>query len=67
VTSTQEHHQRLLEIVRSFSAKKLVIIGDSIADRFLYGAISRVSREAPSSFCVMNKQRLFRVALQIAQ
>ena len=50
MTSTQEHHQshqHLLEIVRRFSAQKLVIIGDSIADRFLYGAISRVSREAP--------------------
>jgi rfaE bifunctional protein kinase chain/domain len=38
---------RLLEIVSNFSGKKLVIVGDSIADRFLYGSISRVSREAP--------------------
>jgi rfaE bifunctional protein kinase chain/domain len=38
---------RLLNIVRSFSAQKVVILGDSIADRFLYGSISRVSREAP--------------------
>jgi len=44
VTTNREH---LLEIVRSFSKQKLVIIGDSIADRFLCGAISRVSREAP--------------------
>jgi rfaE bifunctional protein kinase chain/domain len=39
--------KRLLEIIRNFSDKKLVIFGDSIADRFLYGSISRVSREAP--------------------
>ena len=39
--------QRLVEIVRRFSGKKLVILGDAIADRFLYGSISRVSREAP--------------------
>jgi rfaE bifunctional protein kinase chain/domain len=39
--------KRLLEIVSNFSGKKLVILGDSIADRFLYGSISRVSREAP--------------------
>lgn len=37
----------LLKIVRSFGTKKLLIIGDSIADRFLFGSISRVSREAP--------------------
>lgn len=41
------HRERLLSIVRSFPKRKLVIIGDSIADRFLYGSISRVSREAP--------------------
>lgn len=39
--------KRLLEIISSFPDKKLVIVGDSIADRFTYGSISRVSREAP--------------------
>jgi rfaE bifunctional protein kinase chain/domain len=39
--------ERLLNIVRSFSQRKLLIVGDSIADKFLYGSISRVSREAP--------------------
>ena len=39
--------QRLLNIVRRFSERKLLIVGDSIADKFLYGSISRVSREAP--------------------
>ena len=40
-------HERLLNIVRSFSERRLLIVGDSIADKFLYGSISRVSREAP--------------------
>jgi rfaE bifunctional protein kinase chain/domain len=44
VTTDQE---RLVNIVKSFPQRKLVIIGDAIADRFLYGSISRVSREAP--------------------
>jgi rfaE bifunctional protein kinase chain/domain len=44
VTELQE---RLANIVRRFSKQKLVIIGDAIADKFLYGSISRVSREAP--------------------
>jgi len=39
--------KRLLDIISAFPDKKLVIVGDSIADRFLYGSISRVSREAP--------------------
>lgn len=37
----------LLEIVGSFSSKRIVVIGDAIADQFIYGEISRVSREAP--------------------
>ena len=37
----------LIKIVRSFSGRKLVVVGDTIADQFLYGNISRVSREAP--------------------
>ena len=40
-------HERLVNIIRSFSQRKLLIVGDSIADKFLYGSISRVSREAP--------------------
>lgn len=39
--------ERLLNIVRRFSERKLLIVGDSIADKFLHGSISRVSREAP--------------------
>ena len=39
--------QRLLNIVRRFSERKLLIVGDSIADKFVSGSISRVSREAP--------------------
>ena len=40
-------HEQLLNIVRRFSERRLLIVGDSIADKFLYGSISRVSREAP--------------------
>jgi rfaE bifunctional protein kinase chain/domain len=39
--------KRLVDIVRSFEDRRLVIVGDAIADQFLYGNISRVSREAP--------------------
>jgi rfaE bifunctional protein kinase chain/domain len=40
----QEH---LIEIIRRFGDQRIVIIGDAIADRFVHGSISRVSREAP--------------------
>ena len=38
---------RFAEIVNTFSQKRLLVLGDTIADRFVYGEISRVSREAP--------------------
>src|SRR6478672_5557857 len=38
---------QLLNIIRRFSERKLLIVGDSIADKFLTGSIARVSREAP--------------------
>jgi rfaE bifunctional protein kinase chain/domain len=37
----------LSTIVGRFSQRKVLIVGDAIADRFLHGTISRVSREAP--------------------
>jgi rfaE bifunctional protein kinase chain/domain len=38
---------RLIDTIRRFAEQKIVIIGDAIADRFVHGSISRVSREAP--------------------
>lgn len=37
----------LVNIVRRFADQRIVIVGDSIADKFVFGSISRVSREAP--------------------
>src|SRR6266852_124003 len=37
----------LAEIVERFTARTVVILGDSVADSFQYGEITRVSREAP--------------------
>lgn len=39
--------ERLTAIVRRFPQRKVVVVGDLVADQFLYGEISRVSREAP--------------------
>ena len=39
--------KRLRETVAGFAAKNLVVVGDLIADEYLYGKPSRISREAP--------------------
>jgi rfaE bifunctional protein kinase chain/domain len=36
-----------VEIVKRFPEQRILVIGDSVADQFIYGAIGRVSREAP--------------------
>src|SRR5256714_258794 len=38
---------RLAQLVREFPRCRVVVVGDAVADQFLYGEISRVSREAP--------------------
>ena len=39
--------KRLRETVAGFASKKVVVVGDLIADEYLYGKPSRISREAP--------------------
>ncbi len=39
--------QHLLDILNQFANRRILVIGDLIADEFLYGRIARVSREAP--------------------
>ena len=38
---------RLLQIVEAFPQQEIVLLGDFVADRYVTGEISRVSREAP--------------------
>jgi len=37
----------LRALVERFKNKRIVVLGDLVADVFLYGEISRISREAP--------------------
>jgi D-glycero-beta-D-manno-heptose-7-phosphate kinase len=39
--------EQLLDTLSRFARRKILVIGDLIADEFLYGQIARVSREAP--------------------
>ena len=38
---------RLLSLVDALAGRRVAVIGDIIADEFIYGEIARVSREAP--------------------
>ena len=42
-----ERKDRLLALVDGFSSRRVLVLGDLIADEFIYGDVSRVSREAP--------------------
>ncbi len=42
-----ERGTRLLDLVDRFGGRRIVVLGDLIADEFIYGQIARVSREAP--------------------
>lgn len=42
-----ERKARLLALVDSFGGRRVLVAGDLIADEFIYGEVSRVSREAP--------------------
>jgi rfaE bifunctional protein kinase chain/domain len=38
---------RLLSLVDAFAGRSVVVVGDLLADEFIYGEVARVSREAP--------------------
>src|SRR5438093_1966597 len=42
-----ERKSRLLALVDRFNSRRVLVVGDVIADEFIYGQVARVSREAP--------------------
>ena len=42
-----ERKERLLALIDACSSRRVLIVGDLIADEFIYGEVARVSREAP--------------------
>jgi len=43
----RERAARLLALLDAFSGLRIAVVGDLIADEFIYGRVARVSREAP--------------------
>ena len=44
---TSQERDALVAVVKSFPRRRVVVLGDLVADEFVYGEIARVSREAP--------------------
>lgn len=47
MTSLRSSDSHLTDIIDRFPRARIVVVGDLIADEFLYGQVERVSREAP--------------------
>src|SRR5271170_6926943 len=47
MTKHPKETERLRKIVESFPNVTITVVGDLVADEFVFGEISRVSREAP--------------------
>jgi D-glycero-beta-D-manno-heptose-7-phosphate kinase len=47
MTKAPKETERLIKIVEAFPTVTVTVLGDLVADEFIFGEISRVSREAP--------------------
>src|SRR5262245_34195371 len=45
--------------IRSFSNKKILVIGDIMLDRFIWGSVSRISPEAPVPVVNVEKEAIY--------
>lgn len=48
-----------MQLAKLFSNKRVLIIGDSILDRYIYGRVTRVSPEAPVPVVLKKEEKLF--------
>jgi rfaE bifunctional protein kinase chain/domain len=50
---------RLVRILGAIAGKRIVVLGDLVADEFVYGDIARVSREAPVLILKQRERKIF--------
>ncbi len=55
---TNRVRSSLLSVIRRFPRQQVVVLGDMVADEFVYGEISRVSREAPVLILRQRERRI---------
>lgn len=58
VKISAKNRASLLAIVKRFSRQRVALLGDLVADEFLYGEIARVSREAPVLILKQREKRI---------
>jgi rfaE bifunctional protein kinase chain/domain len=51
------HEQRIQELVTSFTGRRILVIGDMVADEYLIGNPTRIAREAPVLILELNEER----------
>ena len=56
VKITIEFHMAYSRILREFKKKKILVIGDLILDRYIWGRVSRISPEAPVPIVEVTKE-----------
>src|SRR5690242_17376171 len=55
--SQKSQGSQLRELIRSFKGKRVLVIGDMVADEYLIGRPTRISREAPVLILELNEER----------
>ena len=50
--------ERVQELIASFAGKRILVIGDMVADEYLIGSPTRISREAPVLILELNEERI---------
>src|SRR5258705_2441421 len=50
---------RIESLIRSFPSKRLLVIGDIMLDRFIWGNVSRISPEAPVPVVNVEKEAVY--------
>jgi rfaE bifunctional protein kinase chain/domain len=55
---TTPDRDRLVRLIRKFKTKKVFVLGDLMLDRYIWGAVSRISPEAPVPVVEVQKDSL---------
>lgn len=55
---TTPDRDRLIRVIRKFKTKKVLVLGDLMLDRYIWGVVSRISPEAPVPVVEVQKDSL---------
>ncbi len=52
-----KHNGKLLDLVNNFNGKKVLVVGDIILDRYMFGDVLRISPEAPIPIVTIDNEK----------